>query len=77
MYYYNSAGRQTKAVSFRPTVENYRFRSSDEQSDTEKSNRGMLLGGVLIVAVVLGIYMYRSKSKKNTLEMKFGHKFVY
>jgi hypothetical protein len=74
MYYYNSAGRQTKAMSFRPTVENY---TSTESTDTEKSNRGMLLGGVLIVAVVLGIYMYRSKSKKNTLEMKFGHKFVY
>jgi hypothetical protein len=75
MYYYNSSGRQTKAMSFSPTVENYRFRSAE--SDTEKSNRGMLIGIVLIIAVLLVIYMYRSNSKKNTLEMKFGHKFVY
>ena len=73
MYYYNSAGRQTKAMSFSPTVENY----TSAESDTEKSNRGMLIGIVLIIAVLLVIYMYRSNSKKNTLEMKFGHKFVY
>lgn len=78
MYYYNSSGKQIAANSFSPMVENYRYGSGEgESSESGKSSNKIMLYAIIGLAVLLlVIFLFNSKPKKNQMSERFGYKFV-